>query len=136
MWLQHLVFRTKELTGLPESELAHILQTSRTILQGTSVWVDRNADGVGRPLQVQGLKLTASILGGRQDLKGLGWSCMVAEGMYLWDLWGYTCGWIKHHVYLHTDQLCRLRKAKINILHTGQGREDLFLLQRSFHALL
>lgn len=46
----------------------HILQASRTILQDTNVWVDRNADGAGMPLQVQDLKLTASILGGLQDL--------------------------------------------------------------------
>lgn len=109
---------------MPGLELVHILQANRTVLQGASMWVDRKAEEVGRLLWLQGLELTAFTLGRLQDLPGLGWSCMVALGMYLWGIWVYTCGWIKHHVYLHTGQLCRMRKEKTNMLNTESGRED------------
>lgn len=65
-----------------------------------------------------------------ENSSGLGKTCMVAEGIYLRDLWDYTCGWTKPTVQHERGKLK-------HSVHGSQEEQPFFFCGvHSFSALL
>lgn len=104
VWLLHLVFRTKEFTGLPgQSQSIFSRQAEQSSRVQVCGWTEMQKESGGH-CRWKAQSSQHPHWDGCKTSPGLGWSCMVAKGMCPWDVRGFTCGWIKHHMHLHTDQ--------------------------------